>query len=471
MVETIKYASVSIEEVIAAKLRLEANVFNVEARKAKEFLRNCKWDILQLKDFMTDCFYGGRAKRNYISKYSKGAIGFLGSAEMLETNPQPVKFLSALSMNIKPFKVNEGTVLISRSGTIGNVTLVNKTLSKFLISEHAIRIIPKEYGGFIYTYLKTEVGRTIVQSNSFGAVILQVEPEHLENIVIPNPSKDLKERINKLANLSFELRDKSNELLVEAESILKKELELPSFQNLSPAFFDKEASVRTFSIKLEFLNNRFEGSYHNPIVTSILDCLLDTSENIKPLGKLCKEITMPGIFKRIYVDEENGVPFLGTNDILELNPRVEKFLSKTGHKKLIEKELSVKENTVLITDRGTIGNVVLVPEYYENENWTVSQNSIRIVPNSKDIAGYIYIFLNSDFGKALSKRETYGAVIDMIDPSNAGQIPIPILKNKEAMKKINDLALKANQLRTEAYYKEKEAIKIMNDEVIYATEN
>ena len=162
------------------------------------------------------------------------------------------------------------------------------------------------------------------------------------------------------------------------------------------------------------------------------------------------------------------MPFLGTNDILELNPRVEKFLSKTGHKKLIEKELSVKENTILITDRGTIGNVVLVPEYYEKESWTVSQNSIRIVPDSNDFAGYIYIFLNSDYGKALSKRETYGAVIDMIDPNNAGQIPIPILKNKDAIKKINDLALQANKLRSEAYYKEKEAINIMNNEVIYA---
>ena len=155
--------------------------------------------------------------------------------------------------------------------------------------------------------------------------------------------------------------------------------------------------------------------------------------------------------------------------LLNYSQRVEKFLSKTGHKKLIEKQLAVKENTILITDRGTIGNVVLIPEYYEKESWTVSQNSIRIIPQSIDIAGYIYIFLNSDYGKALNKRETYGAVIDMIDPSNAGQIPVPILKDKKVMKEINDLALQANKLRAKAYYKEQEAIKIMNEEVIYAT--
>lgn len=69
----------------------------------------------------------------------------------------------------------------------------------------------------------------------------------------------------------------------------------------------------------------------------------------------------------------------------------------------------------------------------------------------------------------MSKRETYGAVIDMIDPNNARQIPIPILKQKEIMQEINDLALKSNKLRAEAYYKEQEALQILNDEVINAT--
>lgn len=473
MVETIKYASVSIEEVIAAKLRLEANVFNVEARKAKEVLRNCKWELLQLKDFITGCYYGGRAKRNYISKYSKGAIGFLGSAEMLETNPQPVKFLSALSMDITPFKVKKGTILISRSGTIGNVTLVSNTLEKFLVSEHAIRIIPKEYNGYIYTYLNTHTGRTIVESNSFGAVILQIEPEHLETITIPNPSTDIKRKIDNITLESFELRDKSNQLLHEAESLLIKELNLPPFDQLRPESFNKNSDVRAFTVRIDMLNNRFDASYHNPIVSSILDIFLDNSECIKPLKELCNQITMPGIFKRVYVDEYNGVPFLGTDDILQLNPKIDKFLSTQVHRKLIEKDLVLNANTILQANRGSVsvGRVSLVPEYYEENLWVASQNCLRIVPNSIDLAGYIYVFLNSDYGNTLSRREIYGATIDMIDPSNAGQIPIPILKNKSAMKKINDLALTANKLRTEAFYKEKEAIKIMNDEVIFATKD
>jgi type I restriction enzyme S subunit len=361
---------------------------------------------------------------------------------------------------------------MSCSGTIGKCTIATKMFDNQIFSHDLLRINAKdpEDIGYLYVYLISDIGQSLIKTNNYGAVIQHIEPEHLDFVQVPIADKKTRTKIHDLIMSSFDFRDAANDLIEKAEHLFIKELGLPPIEELQPEFYDKEAEVRTFTVKLEFLNNRFEGSYHNPIVSSILDCFLDNAETIKPMHQLCKDITMPGIFKRIYVSAENGVPFLGTNDILEINPRVEKFLSKTGHKKLIEKQLSVKENTILITDRGTIGNVVLIPEYYEKESWTVSQNSIRIIANSTDLAGYIYIFLNSDYGKALSKRETYGAVIDMIDPNNAGQIPVPILKDKKIMSEINDLALKANKLRAKAYYVEQQAIKIMNKEVIYATE-
>lgn len=470
MVETLKYASVSIEEVLASNLRLEANVFNVEGRKAREVLKNCKWDIKTLTgiDGIATAYLRGRFKRIFVQK-SKYPI--FQPAQILELYPKPYKYISALTpTDINALRVKKGQILMSCSGTIGKCIIATKKFDNQIFSHDLLRIdtIDKDDIGYLYVYLISDIGQSLIKTNNYGAVIQHIEPEHLDFVQVPIADKKIRNKIHNLIMSSFDYRDQANEIIDKAEQLFIKELGLPPIENLTPSFYDKKAEVRTFSVKLENLNNRFEGSYHNPIVLSILDCFLDNAETIKPMRQLCKDITMPGIFKRIYVSKEDGVPFLGTNDILEINPRVEKFLSKTGHKKLIEKELAVKENTILITDRGTIGNVVLIPEYYEKENWTVSQNSIRIIPQSIDFAGYIYIFLNSEYGKALSKRETYGAVIDMIDPSNAGQIPVPILKNKKVMKEINDLALQANKLRAQAYYREQEAIKTMNDEVIFA---
>ena len=206
--DPLEYTSVSLKEVIKNKLRLEASAFNLEAKAAKNKILANRYGYVNLwseNGLIKDCFYGGRAKRNYVSKNTDGAVGFIGSAEMLNIYPKPIKFLSSNIIDIEQFKIKEGTVLISRSGTIGNVTFVNKTLTKNLISEHAIRIIAKDNSdsGYIYAFLATETGKTIVQSNTFGAVVDQIEPEHFENVIIPNAPELLKKEIHELVIASY----------------------------------------------------------------------------------------------------------------------------------------------------------------------------------------------------------------------------------------------------------------------------
>jgi len=51
----------------------------------------------------------------------------------------------------------------------------------------------------------------------------------------------------------------------------------------------------------------------------------------------------------------------------------------------------------------------------------------------------------------------------------AKQTQFPLLKNSSVQQEINDLVLKANTKRTQAYNKEQQAIEKMNAIVIYAT--
>lgn len=66
------------------------------------------------------------------------------------------------------------------------------------------------------------------------------------------------------------------------------------------------------------------------------------------------------------------------------------------------------------------------------------------------------------------RRQTYGSVVDMIDNNSLASVGIPLLKNQGIQAQINHLALKANKKRYEAYLLEQEALKIMDEEVIYA---
>lgn len=216
------------------------------------------------------------------------------------------------------------------------------------------------------------------------------------------------------------------------------------------------------------MNLRMDGSYHVPIVDIIIQHLQNHAAEVTTVGdqRVSKDIILPGRFKRVYVNEGYGRVFIGGKQLWELDPSNKKYLSLVHHADRITKQLELHENMTLITCSGTIGKVTLVGKHWDN--WTANQHIIRVIPSNADIAGYISIFLASDYGYQLITRYTYGSVVDEIDDTHVRQIPFPILKNAEVQSRINSLALEANAKRAEAYRLEQEALRVMNVEVIYA---
>lgn len=468
--EPVKWCSVSLSDVIARGKRLEASVFDVEAIQALALINNGKYKTVPLygdQGIVNKAHYGSRLKRNYVTPEHENSIGFISSSEMLDIYPRPVKFMVD-GEKVHDLHVKEGTVLLSRSGTIGNVTFVNKTLSKFLVSEHAIRLECTDNSGYVYTFLKTKIGKKLVCSNIYGAVIQQIEPAHLTMVPVPDAPKEIKERIHNLIVESFKLRDESNELIDQATALLIDELKLPSISEFKQNNIKNSANVNAFSVKLSNLAGRVDASYHLPIVDAIVNHLRKYAEEVTTVGdeRISSDIILPGRFKRVYVDEGFGRVFIGGKQLWELDPTNKKYLSNSKHNTRIIKELEISENTTLITRSGTIGKVTMVPKHWEH--WVTSEHIIRVVPSSSEIAGYLNVFLASDYGNVLIKRFTYGSVVDEIDDNHVSQIAIPLLKNKDVQKQINNLALEANQKRYEAFLLEQQALDIMDNEVIFA---
>lgn len=267
---------------------------------------------------------------------------------------------------------------------------------------------------------------------------------------------------------SYELRDESNELIDEATKLLIEELHLPKLHEFEVEDYKKNAPVETFNVKLSEMNGRADASYHVPIVDAIVEHLQKYADEVTTIGdsRISKDIILPGRFKRVYVDEGYGRVFIGGKQLGELDPSNKKYLSIVHHGDRISKQLELHENMTLITCSGTVGKVTLVGKHWEN--WTANQHIIRVVPVNENIAGYLNVFLSSDYGYQLISRFIYGSVVDEIDDNHVRQIAIPLLKNKDIQSKINSLALEANERRYKAYLAEQEALKIMDEEVICA---
>lgn len=466
----VKWCSIALSEVLNNDNRLEASVFKVEAKKARELVEQSKYNLKAIngKNGFLTAYHRPRFRRIFLEK---SEYGIFQPSQITEIKPKPDSYISGLTdVDIEKLRVHKSQILLTCSGTIGNISYVSKTLNNQIFSHDLIRMTShtETDSGYIYAFLKTNIGQLLIKTNNYGSVISHIEPKHLENILIPNPPEILKKEIHNLVVKSYDLRDESNDLIDEAEKMLIEELKLPPIEDFKPKYFDKENDIRNFEVSLSKLNNRFDGSYHIPLIDCIKEHLQKYAETVTNIGdkNVSEEIILPGRFARTYVEEGQGTLFFGGKELNQIEPSNKKYLSVSVHNNRIEKELKLKENMLLVTRSGTIGRINIVPPHWEN--WVINEHVIRIKPISKDIAGYLYCWLNTEYGEALIKRYTYGSVVDEIDTNHVANIILPLLKNKEIQTKINNLVLEANKKRYEAYVLEQKAIKMVNEKVIYA---
>lgn len=451
----IKFCAVKLSDIQSHGLRLEASVYDLDAMRVRQaVLKNS----VPLSEVIDNAYYPNRFKRIYCEK--KFGEPFYLPSQITDIRPKAEKFISHESpCNFNELRAKENTLLLTRSGTIGTVAYVLKTLTGKIMSDDVIRIsFRNDYdAGYIYAWLKSSVGQQILLTNSYGAVIEHIEPEHLENIPFPVAPESLKRQIHGLIVRSYELRDESNELIDEAERILIDELHLPDIDE-----FERE---KVFFVKLSNLRGRLDASYHSPLVGRIVEHLRKHAAEVTTIvdSRISKAVILPGRFKRVYVDEGHGIPFFSGRSIGELNPSDKEYLSFTQHSERIRDELTIRENMILITCSGTIGNVALVPKHWDG--WAMTHDIIRLISN-ENLVGYIYVWLQSVYASEILKMFSYGAVVKHIEKFHLEEVPCPLLRDVAAQSKINSMALLANEKRFRAYLLEQEALKILNDKIL-----
>lgn len=468
----LKFCTVTLSDVISKGKRLEASVFDVDAKHAHDTIKHGKYPAVSIggsNGLIKEAYYPGRFKRIYCEA-GCGEPFYLPS-QLTDIYPKAEKNISALTKcNMSALKLKPKTLLLTRSGTIGSISYVSKTIEGTVFSDDVIRVTFKDDIdlGYVYAYLKTKTGNLMLTTNGYGSVITHIEPEHLATVPIPDAPEVIKKHINDLIVKSYALRDESNVLIDKATGLLVNELQFPDINSFDVELYKKKANVDTFSVKLSEMAGRIDASFHVPIVDAIVEHMKRYSAEVTTVGdkRISKDIILPGRFKRVYVEEGYGRVFIGGKQILELDPTNKKYLSLVHHGDRISKQLELHENMTLITCSGTIGRVTLVGKHWEN--WTANQHIIRVVPASKDIAGYLSIFLASEYGYPLITHYTYGSVVDEIDDTHVSSIPFPLLKNSEIQRHINALALEASEKRYEAYKLEQQALQIVDKEVIFA---
>ncbi len=151
-----------------------------------------------------DVFYPGRHKRNYCPPGPE-AVPFLSGTNILQGRGFDVKWQPRAYKPVQGHLVEEGWILVTRSGSTGRVLLVGKNLAGFevdrgvAVSEHVIRIVVDENlvdPGYLYAYLSSEsVGRVLLSQGIYASVVQHITPQHVKDIPVPLPPPAAQKRI------------------------------------------------------------------------------------------------------------------------------------------------------------------------------------------------------------------------------------------------------------------------------------
>lgn len=448
--------TIKLSEVLNAGTRLEASAFSIEAHNALTALRNSCLQLVPLygaEGLCQEAHNAFRFKRIYVSP-DKG-VPFLSSSDIISLRPKIDHYLSRKhTTKLDKLLIQKWDVLISCSGTIGNISLASNYFVGKALSQHVIRLRSNDAdtAGFIAAFLRSRYGRPQLTQSIYGSVVDHIEPKHLERTLIPDLPPIRRIAIGRLMCKAGELRDEANQLLDQADRLLHERLNLPYLKNIAP---DKE-SYTIAKIKASELMGRLEGSFHDPIARAAEKQLKKLSVEVTTVGnpRVTKEVRAITRFrKRTYV-EKGGIPLLSSKQLFQVDPIDVKHLAKGAHTKDLP-EIQLQENMIAVTCSGTIGRVQIIPAYMAN--WTANQHANRLLAADNMNTGYLYAWLASDYGYSLITRHSYGSVILEFDRFMLASVHIP-LPEASICNEIGDLVLKANKLRDEAWQNEQDAI-------------
>ena len=132
------------------------------------------------------------------------------------------------------------------------------------------------------------------------------------------------------------------------------------------------------------------------------------------------------MFSRNYVsDPAFGVPFLSSSGVLHAEFTYADLLRRFDAVSPRLAPLRLEEGMTLVSRSGTIGRMAYARAEM-NGMWS-SEHVLKIVPDPNLVRpGYLYAFLSSRFGVPLIVGETYGAVVQHIEPGHISDLPVPL---------------------------------------------
>jgi type I restriction enzyme M protein len=191
------------------------------------------WSVSTLSQMVAgiQIFKGPRLKSENIivETQGPGVEPYYTPSAVLQEKSDSAKLLNisratpAQLRTIAAIRVRRGDIVITRSGTIGRVTIITKRLDGAIASDDLIRvrISDEDVRLYVLSYLQSYAAQDQMLRNEYGSVQQHLEPNHVSDILVPVPNDwELVSTIVQKMKEAFALKESLEEMTATISSNL-----------------------------------------------------------------------------------------------------------------------------------------------------------------------------------------------------------------------------------------------------------
>ena len=452
-----KTGVINIKEAFSSGYRIDPSLHLSEGAIVRSELTHLPYALTTVANSSSSIFLGNIFSRCFVRKPEFG-VTYLAASDTVLANVETGRYLSKKQASkLNYLMLEKDWILVTCSGTLGNVTYTNKSFCNKIATHDLIRIIPddiKYKKGCLYAFLSSKFGYYQITQSQFGGVVKHINDKQAGAILVPkfpdNFQKEVDDHIQESARLKEEATDALNKAIRLIVEFCNNPFKKTEGKNIG--------AVRS-SLLLHSLNTRFDAPV---FINDGVNWTKKLTRETVLLGDCKITAWYPGMFKRAYV--KNGYPYIKGSELFLSNPfRKCEHLSRSKTPKL--DELWLKEGQLLISCAGACGLVKLITKEYEDKNAIGSPDIIRVVSEDplftkEYLFAYLQIPAIYDYMQSLK----YGSVIERFDISNIKTIPI-VKPTTELSNAITEIIRNYSDLTYRAYKAEEKAILMVEQEI------
>jgi type I restriction enzyme, S subunit len=390
--------------------RLDASAYGEGGLQARHRIRHGRWSSRPLGE-VANLFSGARFARTYVSDPDRG-VPYLTGSDMLLADLSGLLYLSkAKTPQMKALQVHREWTLISCSGTVGRTVYVRDEMDGMALSHDVIRCVPTDGSvlpGYLFAFLSSQPAQAMMRQRAYGSVVQHIEPHHIRDLPIAVVDQSDQRQIQDLIAGSARARTDAVNLLDEASRWFDDQLTAPTYR--------KEHARAVGVVRSGSLAGRLDAFHH-------VGWAAEEPSQGDFLGDLAR-VSRPGIIKRIFV--QRGTPFISGIDVFQVRP--------TSRNRIMTLEADrgdalVTAGQILVQRSGQRYGLLGRPAYVGRRlhGSAASEDLMRISPADPSIAGRVFAYLRSDYGRRALLRMSYGTSIPHFNQEQLARVRIPML--------------------------------------------